>query len=124
MNCQLFDENNKKLEQPDSQSNLFKNTTHFKKLLYHVSRRLGLTTLLPDQMISELWDECRYQETYNLKKLSPWCAVSLKLVDSFIKIENNIFFSNHSRHLIFMKPKYSNICPIYHCTINFRMEIH
>lgn len=74
MECSLFSKNSESLSKPTSESKQFKNSTHYYKLLHHVSRRLGLNGLLNDSLISNMWDECRYQEAYHLNQLSPWCA--------------------------------------------------
>lgn len=48
----------------------------FEDLKTTVSRRLGMIQTMKHDVISLMWDECKYQQDFHLDYLSPWCAVS------------------------------------------------
>lgn len=61
----------------ETQMDKFKSSDPIEFLKSNVSQRLGLRQTLRYDVISMMWDECRYQQSYHLNEMSPWCAVGV-----------------------------------------------
>ncbi|XP_076292220.1 multiple inositol polyphosphate phosphatase 1-like isoform X1 [Lasioglossum baleicum] len=53
----------------------FEEEPQFQSLIQNVSRRLGFLYPIPKRSILTMYDVCRYEKSWTVTKLSPWCAV-------------------------------------------------
>lgn len=61
---------------PDSELHKFMESDMYKKMLSDVSIRLGFKFPLTAAQVNSIWDLCRFEQSWFIGKLSPWCAVS------------------------------------------------
>lgn len=54
----------------------FEHTDMFQELVNDVSMRLGFKTPLEISKITDIFDQCRFDQAWNLDTSSPWCVVS------------------------------------------------
>ncbi|XP_033335973.2 multiple inositol polyphosphate phosphatase 1 [Megalopta genalis] len=53
----------------------FEEEPQFQSLIQNVSRRLGFLYHIPKRTILTMYDMCRYEKSWTVTQLSPWCAV-------------------------------------------------
>ncbi|CAO1347101.1 unnamed protein product [Diamesa hyperborea] len=58
----------------DSEYFKFQNTDLFKKTLGDISIRLGFKYTLHANQVEDIWDMCRYDQSWFLQEDSPWCV--------------------------------------------------
>lgn len=58
----------------DSEYFKFQNTDIFKNTLGAISIRLGFKYTLHANQVEDIWDMCRYDQSWFLQEDSPWCA--------------------------------------------------
>jgi multiple inositol-polyphosphate phosphatase/2,3-bisphosphoglycerate 3-phosphatase len=63
----------------------FKHMQEYQQMVRDVFRRLGFRYSLNDSVISDMYDMCRYEKSWDLDRPSPWCMVfnkeQLKLLE-------------------------------------------
>lgn len=106
-NCPLWKEQKKRLKQPNSEANKFRNSNIFLKLIDDINARLGLNGTIQVKQIHDIYDMCRYEQAWHTNKPSIWCSVSEIRIDvmALFLFFACIFYSC-SRHL---KSIFSNI---------------
>lgn len=57
---------------------LFEMGQQMQLLIQNVSERLGFNYRLTYRQINDMYDMCRYDKAWNIRNLSPWCAVFSK----------------------------------------------
>lgn len=73
--CQAWKENSKiDKSSPDSEQSKFEESQQFHKMIGDVSQRLGFKFALKTKQIKNMWDMCRYDQSWTLDRPSAWCA--------------------------------------------------
>lgn len=56
----------------------FKERDDYKRVIAHVSRRLGFRFTLNETLVRTMYDMCRYEKSWFVNRISPWCAAFTK----------------------------------------------
>lgn len=110
----------------ETQMDKFKASDEVKFMKRNVSQRLGLRQTLRYDVVSMMWDECRYQQSYHLNKMSPWCAVGVLHIERNLSCLYMLFivYAHVYRHLTKNKQWSWNIWLTLICTTNMRMDLN
>lgn len=72
--CEIWQEQNDKKDEPDSEIVKFQTSEIFLKMLKGISQRLGFSEVLSFSEVEVIYDMCRYEEAWFINKTSPWCS--------------------------------------------------
>lgn len=76
--CKAWKNNDQTRANPNSEVAKFINSAEYQQMLRDVSTRLGFKYALDADQINTIWDLCRYEQAWNIVKLSPWCVAFTK----------------------------------------------
>ncbi|XP_066585297.1 multiple inositol polyphosphate phosphatase 1-like [Prorops nasuta] len=76
--CTVWNENSDGNDFDNEQRKQFDDGQEFQNLLQNVSRRLGFLYGLSKDSILAMYDMCRYEKSWQITRLSTWCAVFSK----------------------------------------------
>ncbi|PSN34766.1 Multiple inositol polyphosphate phosphatase 1 [Blattella germanica] len=88
-----IDNNNQTYEE----KRLYEMGTEMNRLLQNVSSRLGFSYSLTYRQLDDMYDICRYEKAWNIRKVSPWCAVFSK--EELLVIFNYIYLLEYREDL-------------------------
>ncbi|XP_077297627.1 multiple inositol polyphosphate phosphatase 1-like [Arctopsyche grandis] len=77
-NCQRWQDEVNTNDDRKEEKKAFRKSDDYKKLLSDVTNRMGLSKLLKHDDIDSMYDNCRFDKTRYLNKISPWCSIFTK----------------------------------------------
>nr|XP_031837082.1 multiple inositol polyphosphate phosphatase 1-like [Nomia melanderi] len=70
----------------------FEEEPEFQTLIQNISRRLGFLYHISKRSILTMYDMCRYEKSWTVTKLSPWCAVFNKEELSVLEYREDLYY--------------------------------
>lgn len=61
-------------------------------MLKEVSMRLGFKLVLPAAQVELIWDMCRFEQSWYIERLSPWCAAFTKSHVAVLEYKEDLFY--------------------------------
>lgn len=77
-NCPVWQENEQRISDSSSEVNKFIASSIYQSMLQEVSTRLGFKLVLTPFQVDLIWDMCRFEQSWYIEQLSPWCAAFTK----------------------------------------------
>lgn len=76
--CEAWTQNVR--DNPDTfvELNKFKESDAYKRVIAHVSRRLGFKFTLNQTLVENMYDMCRYEKAWYVNRVSAWCTAFTK----------------------------------------------
>lgn len=75
---------------------LFELSPHMQALLQNVSERLGFSYRLTFVQLDEMYNMCRFDKAWNVRQISPWCAVFSKEELQLMEYREDLEYYYHS----------------------------
>lgn len=94
--CPAWDKKND--NNPNAEHNKFADTVMFKEMVDDVSTKMGFKYPLTPKQIETMWDMCRYEQSWFITKLSPWCSVFTKPQIDMLEYKEDIKYFYKSGH--------------------------
>lgn len=90
--CPLYQANKRNNELPSSEVNKFIASSIYQDMAKEVSQRLGFKLTLPPTQIELIWDMCRYEQSWYIQQISPWCAAFTKSHVAVLEYKEDLFY--------------------------------
>lgn len=91
-NCPLYQDNKQRNKEPTSEVNKFIASEIYQDMLKEVSMRLGFKLVLTVAQVELIWDQCRYEQSWYIEQLSPWCAAFTKSHVTVLEYKEDLFY--------------------------------
>lgn len=79
-------------ELPTSEVNQFIASSTYQDMLREVSMRLGFKLILTTAQVELIWDMCRFEQSWYIEQLSPWCAAFTKSHVAVLEYKEDLFY--------------------------------
>lgn len=90
--CQIYQDNKRANKEPSSEVNKFIASSIYKDMLREVAMRLGFKRTLTPVEVELIWDMCRFEQSWYIERLSPWCAAFTKNHVAVLEYKEDLFY--------------------------------